>query len=358
MCAFANSDTSSKQEISSMQVIQMGMGLIGNAWLRVLLKTGIMQHAAFVEVSQGNANILIERYGLKSPKIFKTLSEALDAVSADVVLEAIPPAFRLDTARITAEAGIPLLSEKPMSDTMDNARRIVDIADESGVLHVIAQNYRYKAPVQTVKQILASGEMGAVQHVTVEHYRGLHLPGFHQQMRYPLLQDMSIHHFDLMRFFLGEEYETVYGRAWNPSWSTHAGNASAAVIFTFPGDVMVSYDASWASQGMPTTWTGNWRFECEKGVLNLRDDAVSIQSADNQGDHEYAYRPVKDIPAVDLKYDNQAYLAQEFYEAVNRANGANGGNTPGTTVQDNIYSLQMVFDVIESCEMGQVVTRA
>jgi predicted dehydrogenase len=311
-----------------------------------------MTHTAFVEVSEGNADKLAKKYGLKSPKIFSSLAEALDSVSADAVLEAIPPAFRLDTATITAQAGLPLLSEKPMSDTMDNARRIVGIADESGVLHMIAQNYRYNIPAQTVKKVLQSGELGAVRHVTVEHYRGLHLPGFHQQMRYPLLQDMSIHHFDLMRFFLGAEYQTVYGRAWNPSWSTHAGNASAAVIFTFPGDVTVSYDASWCSLGMPTTWTGNWRFECEKGVLNLRDDAVTIQGAENKGDHEYAYRPAKAIPSVDLPHHNQAYLAQEFYEAVN------DGKAPGTTVQDNVNSLQMVFDVIASCESGQVVTRA
>ena len=335
-----------------MQLIQMGMGLIGDAWLRVLLETGIASHAAFVEVNEGNAARLVKRYGLKSPKIFQSLPDALASVSADGVLEAIPPEFRLDTATITAEAGLPLLSEKPMSDTMDNARRIVKIADDSGVLHMVAQNYRYNIPAQTVKQVLTSGELGAVQHVTVEHYRGLHLPGFHQQMRYPLLQDMSIHHFDLMRFFLEGDYQTVFARSWNPSWSTHAGNASVVAIFTFPGDITVSYDASWCSQGLPTTWTGNWRFECEKGVLNLRDDVVSIQKSENLGEHEYLYDPVINVPPADTQFHNQAYLAQEFYDAV-----TNGGST-GTPVQDNINSIQMVFDVIASSEAGQVVTRA
>jgi predicted dehydrogenase len=161
---------------------------------------------------------------------------------------------------------------------------------------------------------------------------------------------MSIHHFDLMRFFLGGDYQTIFARSWNPSWSSHAGDASAAVIFTFPGDITVSYDASWCSTGMPTTWTGNWRFECENGVLLLRDDEVIIQKSENAGEHEYQYDPVTEVPLIDIPHDNQAYLAQEFYDAV-----TNGGGS-GTPVQDNISSLQMVFDVIASCEAGQVVT--
>ena len=335
-----------------MKLIQMGMGLIGSAWLHTILDMGIMSHVAFVEVSVENAARLIERYGLRSAKVFSSLPEALDAVSADGILEAIPPAFRLDTATIAAEAGLPLLSEKPMADTMDNAQRIVDIAEQSGNLHMIGQNYRYKIPVQTVKQVLESGRLGAIRQLTVEHYRGLDLPGFHQQMKYPLLQDMSIHHFDLMRFFLGAEYETVFGRSWNPPWSTHAGDASVAVIFTFPGDITVSYDASWCTNGLPTTWIGNWRFECEKGVLELRNDEIRVQMFRTTTAHEHAYHPVEEVPLLKMPHDNQAYLAQEFYDLVTT------GGEPGTPVQDNIHSLRMVFDVIAACEAGTALTRA
>jgi len=45
----------------------------------------------------------------------------------------------------------------------------------------------------------------------------------------------------------------------------------------------------------------------------------------------------------------QAYLLHEFYESVTRR------RLPATTCQDNIRSLGLVFDVIESFETGAIV---
>ena len=50
-------------------------------------------------------------------------------------------------------------------------------------------------------------------------------------MPFPVIIDMSIHHFDLIRFVTGLEAVKVSGAAWNPPWSNYKGDCSTSVVF-------------------------------------------------------------------------------------------------------------------------------
>ncbi len=320
-----------------MKVIQVGIGGMGNAWLRAVLASPEVEYAGFVEINPTIAREQAEKYGLDPSLIFSSLPEALAAVKADGVIDVTPPRFHREISLMALEAGIPVLSEKPLADTIEAAWDIVRKTNETGVLHMVAQNYRYSVPAQTLKQVIASGELGRVGAVTVEFFKGPHFGGFREEMPYPLIIDMAIHHFDMMRFFLDSDPVSVFGRSWNPPWSWFKGDASASVILEFANGVVVSYDGSWCSMGRETSWNGNWRFECEKGVIALEGDQVYTQLA---GQEAVLIKP------VERQYVAQAYLLHEFYEAVTQ------GKSPVTTCQDNIKSLGIVFDVVKSFETG------
>src|SRR5256886_16032529 len=68
----------------------------------------------------------------------------------------------------------------------------------------------------------------------------------HHTDEQPLLVDMSIHHFDLLRLLLKREPDRIYCESWNPRWSPFAGPAAAAASIDF-GDIVVSYGGSWVS---------------------------------------------------------------------------------------------------------------
>jgi len=340
-----------------MKIIQAGIGNMGDHWLQVVQASTEVEHAGFVEVNQEAIDYQVENAGIDPDLVFATLGESLDAVdAADAVLIVTPPALHRLMSEVAMERGIPVLSEKPLADTLENAQAIVDKANETGVLHMVTQNYRYNPQAQTVKQVLASGELGAVGAVSVKFYKSLIRYGFHQQLTYPLLLDMTIHHFDMMRFFLDADPLSIFGRSWNPAWSWFNGDASTALILDFPDDVVVAYDGSWVATGMETPWNANWRFECEKGVLTLQDDEVFIQRKTDtiafpEGYRQYLNEVVEPVPLVEVEYERQGYLLHEFYEAVTL------GKSPVTTCQDNIISYQMVWDAIESFVTGETVRR-
>lgn len=337
-----------------MNVIQIGIGGMGQTWLKTVLDSSEVKHAALVEVNDAIAQQQADTYGLDRALIFRSLPEALVAVSADAVINVTPPAFHREISLMALAAGLPVLSEKPLATTLADAAAIVQRANETGVLHMVAQNYRYHVPIQTVKRILAAGEFGPAGSVSVEFFKGPHFGGFREEMPYPLIIDMAIHHFDLMRFFLNSDPISVMARSWNPPWSWYKGDASASISLEFASRTVVSYTGSWCSSGRETPWNAHWRFECEHGIIMLQDDRVYTQSRSDELEQLGGYSRFKngdlsEVEPVELTHVAQAYLLHEFYEAVTQ------GKPVVTTCQDNIKSLGIVFDVIKSCETGRVV---
>ena len=337
-----------------MKVIQVGIGGMGNTWLNTVLQSGEVEHAALVEVNPVIAQQQAEKYGLDPALIFGSLPEALAAVSADGVIDVTPPAFHQAISTLALEAGLPVLSEKPLADTPAAAAAIVQKAHETGILHMVAQNYRYHIPLQTLKRALTSGGLGRVGSVTVEFFKGPHFGGFREEMPYPLIIDMAIHHFDLLRFLLDSDPVAVFGRSWNPPWSWYKGDASASVSLQFGNGAVAAYNGSWCAGGQETSWNAHWRFECERGVVALREDQVYLQRRNDElldqgGYSQYKNGELIEVEPVALAHVAQAYLLHEFYEAVTQ------GKPAATTCQDNIKSLGIVFDVIKSFETGQPV---
>ncbi len=330
-----------------MKVIQVGIGGMGHVWLQTVLASQDVEAVGFVEVNPAIAAGMAEHYGLNPAVIFASLDEALTQIEADAVIDITPPQFHQQVLLTAMDAGLPVLSEKPLAHTLDAAQAIVQKSTETGVLHMVAQDYRYSPPIQTLKHVLQSKLLGEIGAVNVEFYKGPHFGGFRDEMPYPLIIDMSIHHFDLMRYLIGSDPLSVYGRSWNPSWSWFKGDASASVVVDFENGVTASYNGSWCSPGQETSWNGNWRFDCEQGVVMLRDDQVYLQRWIGQEDFNNLYSEIEPVALLELPRVGQAYLLHEF------ANAVVSGSTPTTTCQDNIRSLGIVFGAVESFKSSQ-----
>ena len=336
-----------------MKVIQVGIGGMGNTWLTAVKRSSQVEFAGFVEVNDDIARRQAESFDLDRSRIFRSLPQAIEAVDADAVINVTPPEFHRENCVCAIEAGLPVLTEKPLAGKLEDARAIVAVAEASGVLCSVAQNYRYRPLTQTVKDVLDGGELGAVGAVRAEFFRGPHFGGFREEMAHPLIVDMSIHHFDLMRLFLGSNATTISARSWNPSWSWFNGDASAAAQIVFANGVQASYVGSWCSQGFETSWNADWRFECENGVLLVEDDRVFVQRllSVDEGARGIAsvHEEKREISLVGMERESQDYLLQELYEAVTE------GAAVGTTAQDNIHTMEFVFGVVDACDSGKTV---
>jgi predicted dehydrogenase len=327
-----------------MKFIQVGIGNRGDIWLDSIAKSPVCELVACVEVNEQFIDQQSAKYNIPHNKIFPTLEAALEHVEADAVLDVTPPGLHLEIATLALNAGMPVLAEKPLADNIDSAEAIVRKVEQSGLPYLVTQNYRYKPAIQTLKQALE--EMGEIASVQISFHKAVRFGGYREEMPYPLIIDMSIHHFDLMRYLLNSNPVMISGQSWNPSWSWFKGDAATALTLRFANNALVTYHASWTATGLETSWDGDWRFNCEKGVVELKQDKVTIQHFLGVDNRLHRYDEPQVVPAVQMALAPEPYLLQAFYEHVTNK------TQPETSAQDNIHSIRMVFNTIRAFESG------
>ena len=157
----------------------------------------------------------------------------------------------------------------------------------------------------------------------------------------PLIVDMAVHHFDLIRFVTGLEASRVASTSWNPPWSQFSGDASSVCVFTMEGGARVVYSASWHPRAQFTDWNCRWLVEGERGYLTLERDRVRVLERDDPH-HPGEPDEAVDVPFVALERTEQAGVLLDFWAAVQ------AGRPAPTTAADNLRSVEMVFAALEA----------
>jgi predicted dehydrogenase len=323
-----------------LRCIQVGVGGFGNRWLDAIAATPSIQHAALVDVSEDALQRALEKTGLEPELAFRECSQAFRRIDADFALIVVPPFHHEEVAEAAFDQGLHVLTEKPMAHEMDSAKRMVSRARKRNLTLMVSQNYRFREWIRSAKIFLESGELGGVSHAYVSFRLNPDWGPFRQKMDDVLLIEMSIHHFDMMRYLLGRDPTTVFARTWNPSWSWFRGDCAAAINLEMEG-LPVLYEGSSVAFGSHTGWNGEWRIEGEEGSLDYEESTGLRRTHLNRGQGQVEIRP---MPA-----ENQEYSLLEFEGSLD------GCRAPETNGLDNLKSLAMVFAAIRSKSEGRVV---
>ncbi|WP_333741491.1 Gfo/Idh/MocA family protein [Streptomyces sp. IBSBF 2806] len=111
-----------------------------------------------------------------------------------------------------AEAGKHIWIEKPVGLTVEDARAVADAVAAAGVQGTVGFNYRNAPAVEAARDLIASGELGAITHVRIRLFSDYAAhPDGALTWRYErerggsgVLGDLASHGADLARFLLGE----------------------------------------------------------------------------------------------------------------------------------------------------------
>ncbi len=333
------------------RLIQVGMGGWGRNWAGLLARQeGLAQPVAYVDVQPEMLQQLQREVGVSAALCFPSLEAALEASDSEAVLVTTPLADHVPVALAALEAGRHVLVEKPFAPSVVEAQQAVDLAAARGRVLMVSQNYRFYPAVQAAAALVREGVLGPVSGVSVQFrkYANTQPPGAHRHysIRQPLLMDMAIHHFDLMRLVLGQEPERVSCYAWNPPWSHFVEPAAAQATITFDGGAVVDYRGSWVSTGTPTPWAGVWQIEGAEGVLEWtsRGDAATDAEA-------VTLRPrgkrARRISLPELAYSDRLGALAAFAAAIQDR------VEPPASGQDNVGSLALMVAAIEAATTGQ-----
>lgn len=335
---------------ASLPLIQVGLGGWGRDWTRVVREVPGVEAAAFVDTSPEALALAVEA-GVDRSRCFASLADALEAVPSGAVLITTGAGGHAPVALQALEAGLPVLVEKPFTVTLEEARTVVEAAEQRGLPLMVSQNYRFHPAPRLAARVVQEGQLGAVGFVEVDFRRdhARRPASAHHALPDPLLMDMAIHHFDLMRFVLGQEPVRISCTPFNPPWSPFRDPAGAAAAIEFAGGLVVSYRGSWASSGPVTPWAGEWRMDAERGEIRWtsRDeptpDYVAVRDL---GTSSPAPRrlPLPEVPRLD-----RAGALAEFAAALRE------GRSPASSGRENLGSLALALAARRSAREGRPV---
>jgi len=333
--------------MEKLRLIQCGIGGFGKSWLTdITMRSPDFEVVAVVDIMEENLTAGGEAMCVPPERRYRTLEEAVNQVTADAILTVTPPVVHVEHARVAFSRGLHLLTEKPFADTILHAQEMLQLGQESGCRLLVSQNYRYNAAFVQARKTVAEGIIGDLGSGHIDFYIAADFrKTFREKMQFPLLFDMAIHHFDLIRFVTGRNILKITVLSFNPPGSTFQHHAGLKALLELEGGIAFSYSGDWSARGRATGWSGDWRLQGGTGSLHVNEDGVTITQSEGWGKNPREEKMA--VPPLD--FVARAATLHEFSETIRT------GRPSDLDGIRNIWSLAAVVAGVDSARTMRTV---
>jgi len=337
----------------------LGVGLIGKRHLATASQQPSCKVIAGADVTE-SARLSVEAHGAR---FYPDHRELLSREQLDGVIIATPNSTHARVGIDCAAAGLPMLVEKPLTDTLESGRALLAAAEKAGVSIAVGHHRRFDPAVEVAKSILDGGDLGALTAMQFIWALRKHDTYYETCWRTsrssgggPGLINL-IHDIDLMRHF-GGEILRVYAELGNRARGLDVEDSIAATVRFASGAVgsLATSDATpspWGwEQGsgenpdIPKTGRNCYRLLGTSGALALPRLELYRHAAGRTADWRTPIAPQSIVhgPRAALRAQLADFCAVVRGDATPRVNG-----------HDGYASLAATLAIIRAGEIGQVV---
>lgn len=314
-------------------VAVIGLGRMGQVHARILAQ-GVegARLAAVADVDADRSRRAAEQLGV--PRWYADPGELLDGAGVEAVVIAAPSHLHLGLVEAAARAGKAILCEKPLALTVEETDRAIAAAERAGVMLYVGFMRRTQPAYLRMKRAMESGEVGRPSLFrSTQRDAEAPPPSFcDPAVSGGILVDMGIHEFDLGRWLLQDEVDSVQAFA------------SADV---FPGI---------ASVGDYDTAVVNLRFRGGAvGTVDLSRGArygedIRTEVVGSNGGTFAGAAPGSRPPVGPMGDDAYRPQMEAFVSAIR------SGAAPPATGEDSRAALAIGLAARRSAERGQIVS--
>ena len=185
---------------------------------------------------------------------YQDVEELLERERPEGAIISTPNGCHATVAEICARRSVHVLIEKPIADTLDGARRIVKVADGTGIQVLVGHHRRHNALIQEARSIVRGGALGKL--VAISVLWALLKPADYYEVAWrcrpgggPTFINL-IHDLDSLRFICGE-IRQVYAQSSSAVRKLDVED-SVSISFSFENGALGSLLASDAT---PSPWS-------------------------------------------------------------------------------------------------------
>jgi predicted dehydrogenase len=242
-----------------------------------------------------------------------------------------------------ARAGKHILCEKPIATEIEDAKEMINVCEEFGVILQVAYPVRFAPAIQRVRELICSGSIGEV--VAINGTNHGQMPGgwfIEKELSGGgAATDHIVHVMDLIRWVLNDEVKNVYAELDTRFYSIDVEDCGIVTLELESG-VIVSIDPSWSRPKTFPTWGDVLlEFVGTKGTLSV--DAFkqhSIYYNDSEG-------KVQHLSWAD---DMDKGLIDDFIQCIRKK------GSPSITGEDGLRTLEVVKAAYESDKLKKVIS--
>ncbi len=244
----------------------IGCGGIANGkHMPSLSKLSDVEMVAFCDLEIEKAEKAKEQYGTPDAKVYTDYQELLKDSEIEVIHVCTPNRSHAHISIDSLQAGKHVMCEKPMAKTAADARRMVEVAKETGKKLTIGYQHRHKPEAIYLKSVIERGDLGEIYFAKAYAVRRRGTPNWgvflneYEQGGGPLI-DIGTHSLDVT-LYLMNNYEpkmvvgTKYKKVNNPEcgnpwggWDADANTMedSAFGFIVMKNGATIILESSWA----------------------------------------------------------------------------------------------------------------
>ena len=140
----------------------VGIGFIGAIHIETLRRLGNVEVVAIATPSKARE----KADSLNIPRAYTDYREMLDKEKPDTVHICTPNSLHYEIAMYAMERGICPICEKPLTTTVEDARKLVAYAREHGIVTGLNFNCRFYPQVMQIRMMVENGSVGDIYSVS------------------------------------------------------------------------------------------------------------------------------------------------------------------------------------------------
>jgi predicted dehydrogenase len=142
----------------AVRIAVVGAGLIGERHIEEVDASADAVLASIVDPGPAGSE-LAEKFGVP---LYRSLTELFERDRPDGVILATPNQLHVEGGLECVAAGVPVIVEKPIGDTVDGAARLVQAGERAGVPVLTGHHRNYSPIMAKAREIVRSGRLGPI----------------------------------------------------------------------------------------------------------------------------------------------------------------------------------------------------
>lgn len=243
---------------------------------------------AISDSNTGRAIAVAERFGI--PVWFDDAEQMLRQVALDGVIISTPTISHPALARMALESGVDVMIEKPFARTVAEGKTIVEAAEKSNRLLMVAMNHRFRPDTLHLREVILKREIGELTMVRSGWLKQLGVwgrPMWFSDQRLAgggVLMDLGVQMLDLV-FFLNDFPTAIEVTGSVDDRTLGLGVEDTATAYVrFANDMVLQLEVSWANcddHDKAYTWCSGTRGAAALNPLRIsrrqKDEIVKVK---------------------------------------------------------------------------------